>query len=112
MLVLRNDVDGLQKLSQHNVTNAFANVDFGVPGLGIINATPLDMLHTFRQGLVVYSLGICLDLLGRNKRAELDGLCWRNFIHVIIFGVYEEKYFRCLKGSGKTIPTDTTGLRG
>ena len=34
------------------------------------------------------------------------------FIHEIIFGVYEEKYSRCLMGSGKTIPTDTTGLRG
>ena len=54
----KQKTDELKLLFQHNMDLAFFHTDFGANSHGIFGATPVDMLHTFRLGIVKYIITI------------------------------------------------------
>ena len=72
--IVRKDKERLKKISQHNVRNAFMDVDFGVPGVGIIDSIPSDLMHLLKQGLINYSLKIFFAVIPKKVKTGLDGM--------------------------------------
>ena len=54
-LVQKNDLKGLQAMSQHHLQNAFYRLDFGPNSRGLHGACPAELLHTVQYGLSLYS---------------------------------------------------------
>ena len=60
--------------SQHAACNAFYNVNFGGQDCGLLFATPPDILHVVRKGIIEWSVKTVIDHLTDNTKAKLDGL--------------------------------------
>ena len=50
----------LRPMSLHYHDNAFFRLHFGYHAYGVFGATPVDMMHSFRKGIVHYVLDIFL----------------------------------------------------
>jgi hypothetical protein len=61
-LIDRGDNDELQSFSQQYIPNhAFRNIDFGANSHGIYGATPIDVLHGLKLGIIKYLLEVFLE---------------------------------------------------
>jgi hypothetical protein len=86
-LVVSNDLEGLQAMSQHPLKNAFYNskLDIGWNPRGIHEMTPGEPLHVVDLGLFKYGLEgffICLGMNPKSKAPckilmELDSIAKR-----------------------------------
>ena len=65
------------KYSQHAVCNAFHLVNFGGQDRGLLFATPPDILHVVRKGIVEWSAKTVINHLTDKTKAELDNLAIR-----------------------------------
>ena len=63
-----------QMYSQHEVTNAFYNINFGGQEYGLLGCTPPDILHVVRKGIVEWSVKAVLENLTDTSKAGLDSL--------------------------------------
>ena len=61
-----------QNLSMHQVDNAFGSINMGGPSNGIFTATPPDMLHVVRKGVMERLVRSILDELTPTENAALD----------------------------------------
>jgi hypothetical protein len=61
-LIARGDKKELSSFSQQHIPkHAFRDADFGCNPHGIFGATPNDVLHGLKSGIIPYLLEICLD---------------------------------------------------
>ena len=60
--------------SQHDINNAFHAVNFGGQERGLLFATPPDILHVVRKGIVEWSVKSVLEHLTDGPKAQLDEL--------------------------------------
>ena len=74
MTVIQNgNKQQLTKLSQHKIPNhAFQNIDFGVNIHGIYGATPNDILHGLKLGIIHYIMEVFLTDLKETASNYLD----------------------------------------
>ena len=72
-----------QNNSQHIVDSAFAPVWFGVNKRGILGASPVDLMHAFLHGVLVYLLRVFFSSFTDTHRQKLDNLVDRmlNQVH-------------------------------
>ena len=61
-----------RNLSVHQVDNAFCSINMGGPSNGIFTATPPDMLHVVRKGMMERLVRLMLDELTPTENAALD----------------------------------------
>ena len=75
-LILANDEEGLKKLNQYNVSNAWFKVDFGGCPYGIFSAAcPVEPLHALENGIISDCLKILIAKINSTSDlAELDEL--------------------------------------
>ena len=64
----------LHRMSQHCHRSAFRDVCFGIPGRGIVDATPTDLMHAFLEGSLKYALRIFFDNVPPSVKAQVDFL--------------------------------------
>ena len=64
--------DDCQSLSVHQVDNAFHSITMGGPSNGIFTATPPDMLHVVRKGIMERLVRAILDQMTPTENATLD----------------------------------------
>ncbi len=73
--IATNGTDEQRKLySQHEVTNAFHNINFGGQEYGLLGCTPPEILHVVRKGIVEWSVKPVLENLTDTAKARLDCL--------------------------------------
>ena len=74
MTIIQNgDKQQLTKLSQHKIPyHAFQNIDFGVNIHGIYGATPNDILHGLKLGIIHYIMEVFLTNLKETASNYLD----------------------------------------
>ena len=60
--------------SQHAVNNAFQDVVLADHVRGIFGATPVETMHTFREGLIEHVTSLVLDNVPVSRKAALDTL--------------------------------------
>ena len=68
------NVQQCQEYSMHVVDNAFHNLNMGAATNGIFTATPPDVLHVVRKGLVEEMVKLVLSILTDSQKASLDTL--------------------------------------
>ena len=83
-VIERGDKDELNKLSQHYIPyHAFRNIDFGENPYGIYGATPNDILHGIKLGVIHYVLEIFIaDDLNEAARHQLDQAMVKTLPHL------------------------------
>ena len=71
---LKEVKDKLNKLSFHPVRSAFLGIRFGFDPRSIWGATPVDLMHAFQSGVLMYVVKMALDKLQPAKQVKLDRL--------------------------------------
>jgi hypothetical protein len=66
-----------QKWSQHQVDNAFNHVIIADPVRGIMSATPTEIMHVFRNGMIAIVTYLVLENVPDSKKAALDSMAVR-----------------------------------
>ena len=61
-----------QKWSRHKVDNAYNYVLFADPKHGIFGATPTEIMHVFRSGMIKVAVTLVLDYIPDSMKMELD----------------------------------------
>ena len=56
------------------VENAFLGIHFGLDPRHVLGATPVDIMHAFQSGILMYETKMIIDKLGPKARMELDHL--------------------------------------
>merc|ERR1711884_690327 len=74
---MQGTMDQQFKYSQHAVCNAFHLVNFGGQDRGLLFATPPDILHVVRKGIVEWSAKTVINHFTDKTKAELDNLAIR-----------------------------------
>ena len=77
-LVERQDLEGLQAISQQNIQNAWYKVRFHAANdRGVHGACPSEMLHAILLGIFKYTRDIFFEYMGSTSQlaCEMDGLC-------------------------------------
>ena len=77
-LVERQDLEGLQAISQQNIQNAWYKVRFHAANdRGVHGACPSEMLHAILLGIFKYTRDIFFEYMGSTSQlaSEMDGLC-------------------------------------
>ncbi len=64
----------LHKLSTHRCINSFHNVCFGGDTLGILGATPTDLMHAFLEGVMTYAIRVFAAQLTPKQKASVDAV--------------------------------------
>ena len=72
-----NDEQLRQKWSQHRVDNAFNHVVIADPVRGIMGATPTEIMHVFRNGMIAIVTYLVLENVPDSKKAALDSMAVR-----------------------------------
>ena len=79
-LIATNGTDEQRKMySQHEVTNAFYNINFGGQEYGLLGCTPPDILHVVRKGIVEWTVKSVLENLTDTSKAKLDSLAFKYY---------------------------------
>ena len=73
-IALHGTQDERKQYSQHDIVNAFHAVNFGGQKNGLLSATPPDILHVVRKGIVEWSVKSVLDNLTDDPKDKLDKL--------------------------------------
>jgi len=68
----RNIKSELSQLSHHMHNSAFRKVWFGSNPNGITSATPMDLMHAYCHGVLVYVIKILIAPLNNKEKCELD----------------------------------------
>jgi hypothetical protein len=72
-LIEKNDIDGLKKLSQQMINNAFYGIRFGMQNSGGVHgACPLELLHAILLGLFMRVRDCFFDQLGATSKTAAD----------------------------------------
>jgi hypothetical protein len=107
-LIQNNNKKELASISQHYIPNhAFREINFGANSHGIYAATPNDMLHGIKLGLISYMMEIFLeDDLNASAKHEVDKAVRNLLPHLRQKGNcnFPRMYFP----NGITSPTNTT----
>jgi hypothetical protein len=72
-----DDVEALDRMCFHNISNAFDDVCFGANDFGIHRATMSEVLHAIQKGWYLYTLSGLYDLLSGKPMDFLDSLATR-----------------------------------
>jgi hypothetical protein len=64
----------LDAMSAHHCDNAFFDIKFGHNPFGITLATPLDMMHLFKSGIVKHVCQTFVDSMSTDVRVQVDNL--------------------------------------
>ena len=73
-IAMQGTLEQQVQYSQHAVCNAFHTVNFGGQDYGLLFATPPDILHVVRKGIVEWSVKTVLDYLTDKTKEKLDDL--------------------------------------
>ena len=73
-IALHGSVEQRVQYLQHDITNAFHNINFGGQEHGILFATPPDILHVVRKGIVEWSVKTVLNHMTNGTKKALDQL--------------------------------------
>jgi len=80
-LVKNQDIEGLKRISQQFLSNAWYSVRFGSHSLaGIHGACPLDMLHAILLGIFKYVRDCFFDQIGRDSAAGKEIIAYAYLI--------------------------------
>ena len=74
---MQGTVEQQLQYSQHAVCNEFHLINFGGQECGLLLATPPDILHVVRKGIVEWSAKTIINYLTDKTKAELDNLAIR-----------------------------------
>ncbi len=72
--VKKTATNNIHNLSTHLCYNAFRDVCFGGDSLGIMGATPTDLMHAFLEGVLMYIIRVFAAQLTKAQKANVDHL--------------------------------------
>ena len=71
-IAMQGTLEQQVQYSQHAVCNEFHAVNFGGQDYGLLSATPPDILHVVRKGIVEWSVKAVTEQLTDTTKAELE----------------------------------------
>lgn len=73
-IALHGTEEERRKFSQHEINNAFYNVNFGGQDKGLLFATPPDILHVLQKSIVEWSVKAVINNITDGPKEILDNL--------------------------------------
>jgi hypothetical protein len=76
-IAINGTLEERQAVSQHDVYNAFADIEIGDPRYKIFGSVPTDPMHSLRKGIMERSMNLIFDCMTDKQKIHLDELAKR-----------------------------------